>query len=174
MLPCSGNEFDRAAGPDHSLADPCAVARPREVRSASIIGDMRRVVGAQLDVDITAPTTLELQIAVAPHPNTQVFESLSFVLNGNPITPTEISGVHGNRIHKFEAPVTACSASARAKSAHRGNRSSGSLASAAARTESQAASSGRVSANLGGGELRWRLMTTAGLECGKSCEPVRR
>jgi transglutaminase-like putative cysteine protease len=62
-------------------------------------------VGAQLGVDISAPTTLEFQIAVAPHPNTQVFESLSFVLNGNPITPTEISGVHGNRIHKFEAPV---------------------------------------------------------------------
>ena len=42
--------------------------------------------GAQLDVDISAATTLELQIAVAPHPNTQVFESLSFVLNGKPIT----------------------------------------------------------------------------------------
>ena len=62
---------------------------------------MKRVVGAQLDVDITAPTTLEFQIAVAPHPNTQVFESLSFVLNGKPVTPMEISGVHGNRIHKF-------------------------------------------------------------------------
>ncbi|HYX99356.1 MAG TPA: transglutaminase family protein [Mycobacterium sp.] len=66
---------------------------------------MRREVGAQLDVDISAPTTLEFQIAVAPHPNTQVLESLSFVLNGKPITPTEISGVHGNRIHKFKAPV---------------------------------------------------------------------
>ena len=66
---------------------------------------MRRIVGAQLDVDISAPTTLELQIAVAPHPNTQVFESLSFVLNGTPITPMEISGVHGNRIHTFEVPV---------------------------------------------------------------------
>jgi hypothetical protein len=62
-------------------------------------------VGAQLDVDISAATTLELQIAVAPHPNTQVLESLSFVLNGKPITAMEISGVHGNRIHKFEAPV---------------------------------------------------------------------
>jgi transglutaminase-like putative cysteine protease len=66
---------------------------------------MKRVVGAQLDVDISAPTTLEFQIAVAPHPNTEVFESLSFVLSGKPITPTEISGVHGNRIHKFDAPV---------------------------------------------------------------------
>jgi transglutaminase-like putative cysteine protease len=62
-------------------------------------------VGAQLDVDISALTTLELQIGVAPHPNTQVFESLSFVLDGIPIMPMEISGVHGNRIHKFDAPV---------------------------------------------------------------------
>jgi transglutaminase-like putative cysteine protease len=66
---------------------------------------MRREVGTQLNVDINAPTTLEFQIAVAPHPNTQVFESLSFILNGNPIIPMEISGVHGNRIHKFDAPV---------------------------------------------------------------------
>ena len=31
--------------------------------------------------------------------------SSRFVLNGKPVTPMEISGVHGNRIHKFEAPV---------------------------------------------------------------------
>ena len=70
-----------------------------------MIGAMKREVGAQLDVDITAPTTLEVQIAVAPHPNTQVSESLSFVMNGRTVVPLEISGVHGNRIHKFEAPV---------------------------------------------------------------------
>ena len=51
-----------------------------------------------------APTTLEFLIAVAPHPNTEVSESLSF-LDGNPIQPLEISGVHGNRIHKLDAPV---------------------------------------------------------------------
>ncbi len=50
-----------------------------------------------------APTELEFQIAVAPHPNTQVSESLSFVLNGNPVRPLEISGTHGNRIHKLDA-----------------------------------------------------------------------
>jgi transglutaminase-like putative cysteine protease len=66
---------------------------------------MKREVGAELEVDITAPTTLEFQIAVAPHPRTEVYESLSFVLDGKPIQPLEISGVHGNRIHKFEAPV---------------------------------------------------------------------
>ena len=66
---------------------------------------MRREVGAELEVEITMPTTLEFQIAVAPHPNTEVFESLRFVLDGHPVQPLEISGMHGNRIHKLEAPV---------------------------------------------------------------------
>lgn len=66
---------------------------------------MKREVSAQLDVEITGPTTLEFQIAVAPHPGAEVFEALSFVLNGSPISALEISGVHGNRIHKLEVPV---------------------------------------------------------------------
>ena len=66
---------------------------------------MKRDVGAELEVEITAPTTLEFQIAVAPHPNTEVSESLSFVLDGKPVQPLEISGVHGNRIHKLDAAV---------------------------------------------------------------------
>ena len=66
---------------------------------------MKRDVGAELEVDITAPTTLEFQIAVAPHPNAEVSESLSFVLDGKPLQPLEISGVHGNRIHKLDVPV---------------------------------------------------------------------
>jgi transglutaminase-like putative cysteine protease len=70
-----------------------------------MIGAVKREVGAELEVDITAPTTLEFQIAVAPHPHAEVFESLSFMLDGKPIQPMEISGVHGNRIHKFDAAV---------------------------------------------------------------------
>jgi transglutaminase-like putative cysteine protease len=66
---------------------------------------MRREVGAELEVEITAPTELEFQIAVAPHPNTEVSERLSFVLDGKPVAPVEISGAHGNRIHKMDAPV---------------------------------------------------------------------
>jgi transglutaminase-like putative cysteine protease len=66
---------------------------------------MKREVGAELEVDITAATTLEFQIAVAPHPNAQVSESLSFVLDGKPLQPLEISGAHGNRIHKLDVPV---------------------------------------------------------------------
>ncbi|MDJ0392478.1 transglutaminase family protein [Rhodococcus sp. G-MC3] len=66
---------------------------------------LKRDVSARLDVDITADTTLEFQIAVAPHPGTQVIESLSFVLDGQSISAKEVSGVHGNRIHVFEAGV---------------------------------------------------------------------
>jgi transglutaminase-like putative cysteine protease len=66
---------------------------------------MRREVAAELEVEITAPTTLEFQIAVAPHPNTEASESMSFVLDGNPLRPLEISGMHGSRIHKLDVPV---------------------------------------------------------------------
>jgi transglutaminase-like putative cysteine protease len=63
---------------------------------------MRREVAAELEVEITAPTTLEFQIAVAPHPNAEVAEALSFVLDGVSQQAKEISGAHGNRIHKLE------------------------------------------------------------------------
>ncbi|WP_036437595.1 transglutaminase family protein [Mycobacterium sp. URHB0044] len=64
---------------------------------------LKRDVGVDLDVWISAPTTLEFQIAVAPQPGATVTESLSFTLNGKQIEATEISGDHGNRIHKFDA-----------------------------------------------------------------------
>ena len=38
------------------------------VADARIVEAMKRDVGAELEVEITAPTTLEFQIAVAPHP----------------------------------------------------------------------------------------------------------
>lgn len=64
---------------------------------------MKRDVGAELDVDITAPTTLEFQIAVAPQPGAEVSESLTFELDGRPVDAREITGEHGNRIHTFAA-----------------------------------------------------------------------
>jgi transglutaminase-like putative cysteine protease len=70
--------------------------------STPFICTLKRDVGAELEVEITAPTTLEFQIAVAPHPNAEVSESLTFVLDGKPVQPLEISGVHGNRIHKLD------------------------------------------------------------------------
>ena len=63
---------------------------------------MKREVAAELDVEVIAPTTLEFQVAVAPHPNTEVYESLSFVLDGTQVPALEISGTHGNRIHKLD------------------------------------------------------------------------
>lgn len=66
---------------------------------------MKREVAAQLEVEITGPTTLEFQIAVAPHPGAEVSEALSFVLDGHPVAAMEISGEHGNRIHKLDVPV---------------------------------------------------------------------
>jgi hypothetical protein len=59
-----------------------------------------------------------------------------------------------------------CSSRAWAKSEQRLNRSSARLARPTARTGSNAVNSDRLSANAGGGTLRWRLMTTAGLEFG--------
>ncbi|WP_099022671.1 transglutaminase-like domain-containing protein [Mycolicibacterium palauense] len=66
---------------------------------------MKRDVSTEIDVDINAETTLEFQIAVAPQPGAEVVESLSFMLNGKKIDATEITGMHGNRIHKFDAGV---------------------------------------------------------------------
>ena len=66
---------------------------------------MKRDVGAELDVDITAPTTLEFQIAVAPHPGAEVTESLSFMLDGREVHARELSSAHGSRIHILDAPV---------------------------------------------------------------------
>lgn len=66
---------------------------------------MKREVSAELNIDVTAPTSLEFQIAVAPHPGASVAEYLSFVLDGNHIEPYEIRGSHDTRIHTFDAPI---------------------------------------------------------------------
>ena len=62
----------------------------------------KRQVACELEVAVTAPTTLEFQIAIAPHPNAEVYEHLAFTVDGRTVTPVEISGAHGNRIHKMD------------------------------------------------------------------------
>ncbi|WP_082929475.1 transglutaminase family protein [Mycobacterium sp. 852013-51886_SCH5428379] len=64
---------------------------------------MIRTVGCELDVEVTAATTLEFQITLAPQPGAEVKEQLTFLHDGNPVTPQEIIGEHGTRIHKFDA-----------------------------------------------------------------------
>jgi transglutaminase-like putative cysteine protease len=70
--------------------------------AADQLDTIRRRVGVDLEVEVTAPTTLEFQIAVAPHSGAQVWETLSFVLDGKPVEPVEISGLHGDRLHKMD------------------------------------------------------------------------
>ncbi|WP_054811166.1 transglutaminase-like domain-containing protein [Nocardia arizonensis] len=64
---------------------------------------MKRDVSAHLEVAISAPATLEFQIAVARQPGIEVSESLVFDLDGVWLTPLEIAGPHGTRIHRFDA-----------------------------------------------------------------------
>jgi transglutaminase-like putative cysteine protease len=89
--------------PSETLRGRDASDATDETSSKSSTTALKRDVGVDLDVWISAPTTLEFQIAVAPQPGAEVTESLSFTLNGKEIQATEIIGDHGNRIHKFDA-----------------------------------------------------------------------
>ncbi len=88
------------------VVDPVRSLGSRNPSERRIIGAMKRDVGAELEVEITAPTELEFQIAVAPHPNTEVSESLSFVLDGKTVQAfksriravQQAAGVTGNDV----------------------------------------------------------------------------
>ncbi len=60
-----------------------------------------RVVSARLDLEVTDPTTLELQIAVAPLPGADVVDTLSITVDGEPAEVTEFAGSHGTRVHRL-------------------------------------------------------------------------
>ncbi|TDO17028.1 transglutaminase superfamily protein [Mycobacterium sp. BK086] len=75
---------------------------------------LKRDVGAEIEVAVTAPTTLEFQIALAPLPGARVTESIEYRLDGKLIGPDEIIGDHGTRIHRFEAGEGTVTASYRA------------------------------------------------------------
>lgn len=65
--------------------------------------DLKRQVGAEIELEVTAATTLEFQIAVARLPGIDVSESLSIRWNGKAVEPREIIGEHDTRIHTFQA-----------------------------------------------------------------------
>ena len=73
--------------------------------------ELKREVGAEIEVEVTSPTTLAFQIAATDHPGAQLTESLTFTCNGKTVTPDEIIGQHGNRIHRFAAPEGTVTAS---------------------------------------------------------------
>jgi transglutaminase-like putative cysteine protease len=61
-----------------------------------------REVGAEIEVEVTAATTLEFQVAVARLAGLDIREALTITLNGNAIEPREIIGAHETRIHSVE------------------------------------------------------------------------
>ncbi|WP_084529293.1 transglutaminase-like domain-containing protein [Nocardia crassostreae] len=64
---------------------------------------MKRDVSAHLDVQVHAPTALELQIAVARQAGVDLIESLRLTLDGRECVPSEILGPHGTRLHRFDS-----------------------------------------------------------------------
>lgn len=64
---------------------------------------LTREVGAAIELEVVAPTTLEFQLAVTRQPGIEVSESLLITMNGKTIEPREIIGEHGTRIHTMRA-----------------------------------------------------------------------
>jgi transglutaminase-like putative cysteine protease len=65
--------------------------------------DVKRRVGAEIEVEVIEPTTLDFQIAVARQPGIDVSESLAIKLGGKALEPREIIGEHDTRIHVVQA-----------------------------------------------------------------------
>lgn len=63
----------------------------------------KREVGAEIEVEVDAPTTLDFQIAVARGPGVDVSEFWAITLDGKAIQSREIIGEHGTRIHTLRA-----------------------------------------------------------------------
>jgi transglutaminase-like putative cysteine protease len=70
-----------------------------------------REVGAQVDIEVNAPTTLEFQVAVARQPGLEIRESLAITFNGKPIQPRETIGPHDTRVHSIDVGEGAVSLS---------------------------------------------------------------
>jgi hypothetical protein len=80
-----------------------AWGRHNGARDSVRTSDVKREVGAEIEVEVIEPTTLEFQIAVARQPGIDVSESLAIKLNGKTIEPREIIGEHHTRIHTMKA-----------------------------------------------------------------------
>ena len=77
--------------------------RRRATQADTSSADTVRSVGAEIEIDVTEPTTLEFQIAVSRQPGLTVDESLVIKLNGKASEPHEIVGEHLTRIHVVQA-----------------------------------------------------------------------
>ncbi|MFC9871404.1 transglutaminase-like domain-containing protein [Nocardia salmonicida] len=63
---------------------------------------MKRDVSARLEVAVHADSVLQCQIAVARQPGLDLIESMTCSLNGEFLTPREVVGAHGSRIHVLD------------------------------------------------------------------------
>ncbi|MBV8785870.1 MAG: transglutaminase family protein [Mycobacterium sp.] len=77
--------------------------RPRGRGTVITPRDLKRNVGADIEVEVDEATELEFQVAVARSPGLDVSESLAITFNGKAIEPREIIGEHGTRIHTVRA-----------------------------------------------------------------------
>jgi hypothetical protein len=77
--------------------------RPRGRGTVITTSDLKRNVGAEIEVEVTEATVLDFQVAVARLPGIDVSESLAITFNGKAIEPREIVGEHGTRIHIVRA-----------------------------------------------------------------------
>jgi hypothetical protein len=77
--------------------------RPRDRGTVITTSDLRRNVGAEIEVEVNEATILDFQIAVARLPGIDVSESLAITFNGKTIEPREIIGEQGTRIHTVQA-----------------------------------------------------------------------
>jgi len=65
---------------------------------------MRRTVSAHLELDVTEPALLALLISVADGAYERD-EKLSVTLSDRPLDVTELTGPHGTRLHRVQAPT---------------------------------------------------------------------
>ncbi len=65
------------------------------------MGTFKRDVSSMMDIWVDSATELELQVTVASVPGMDIVETLSVSVNGNSVTPEEIIGECGTRIHRL-------------------------------------------------------------------------
>ena len=65
------------------------------------MGTIKRDVSSMMDIWVDSATELELQVTVARLPGMDLVETLSVSVNGSSVTPEEIMGEAGTRIHRL-------------------------------------------------------------------------
>ena len=83
-----------AAGVVSSLHDGVVTAKADQT--------MKRDVSSTLEATLAGPSRLELQLTLPDLAGTDVEDTLSVLVDGTPVEPTEVVGAHGSRVHVVE------------------------------------------------------------------------